>query len=173
MAEGWKDLVVNLEALGKHELKVGWFDSSKYEDGTPVAYIASIQEFGAAKKSIPPRPFMRPAIAGYQAEWSAAAVSGFKAVADGRYTALQVLDLIGNAAAGAVRQHIAELNTPALSPITLLLRKRRKEGGTVTGKTVGEAAREANAGPPNVSGVSTKPLVDSTLMMTTLTHQVK
>lgn len=27
--------------------KAGWFESSKYEDGTPVAYVASIQEFGA------------------------------------------------------------------------------------------------------------------------------
>lgn len=173
MAEGWKDLAARLQALGNHQISVGWFDSSKYEDGTPVAYVASIQEFGAAKKSIPPRPFMRPALANYQAEWSAAASSGFKAVSDGRYTALQVLDSIGNAAAGAVRQNISELNTPALSPVTLLLRKKRKEGGTVTGKTVGEAAREVNAGPPDTSGVSTKPLVDSTLMLTTLTHKVK
>lgn len=27
--------------------KAGWFSTDKYEDGTPVAYIASVQEFGA------------------------------------------------------------------------------------------------------------------------------
>ena len=27
--------------------RAGWFETSKYEDGTPTAYIAAIQEFGA------------------------------------------------------------------------------------------------------------------------------
>lgn len=29
------------------ETKVGWFEGSKYEDGTPVAYVAAIQELGS------------------------------------------------------------------------------------------------------------------------------
>jgi hypothetical protein len=34
------------EGFANREAKVGWFSSDKYEDGTPVAYVAAIQEFG-------------------------------------------------------------------------------------------------------------------------------
>lgn len=142
---GWRDVAKRIEQLGTLETRVGWFDNARYPDGTPVALVATTQEFGSAKKSIPPRSFMRPAINEGRAEWSAAAASGFKAVVDGRYTAQGVLDLIGEAAAGSVRQKISELNTPALKSSTLAA--RRKAGIN-----------------------STKPLVASTLMITSCTY---
>lgn len=143
---GWQDLAKRLAELGQTETRVGWFDSARYPDGTPVALAATTQEFGSAKKRIPPRSYMRPAIAEGRAEWSAAAASGFKAVADGRYTPFQVLDAIGSAAAGSVRQKISEVNSPALKASTIAARKREGVSGT-------------------------KPLVATTLMITTLTHQ--
>ncbi len=143
----WRELSKRLEELGKQEVRVGWFDSSRYPDGTPVALVAATQEFGSASKGIPPRATMRPAINEYRAEWSAAAASGFKAVADGRYTAANVLTLLGEAAAGAVRQNISQLNSPPLKPSTLAARRK--------------------------AGIhSTKPLVASTLMITTCTYLV-
>ena len=143
---GWRDLAKQLAELGRVETRVGWFDSARYPDGTPVALVATTQEFGSAKKGIPPRSFMRPAINEGRAEWSAAAASGFKAVADGRYTPFQIIDAIGNAAAGSVRQKISELNSPRLKDSTI---KARQKAGIS----------------------STKPLVATTLMITTLTHQ--
>lgn len=53
--------------------KVGFFPSSKYEDGTPVAYVAIIQEFGSPEQGIPPRSFMRTTIAEKQNEWQGVA----------------------------------------------------------------------------------------------------
>ena len=55
----FKNLEVNLAQLGNSEAKVGWFENAKYSDGTPVAYIASIQEFGYPEGNIPPRLGMR------------------------------------------------------------------------------------------------------------------
>lgn len=40
------DKLVKKLAKDKVTSKVGWFEGAKYEDGTPVAYVASIQEFG-------------------------------------------------------------------------------------------------------------------------------
>lgn len=34
------------EGFANRVAKVGWFPSAKYEDGTPVAYVAAIQEYG-------------------------------------------------------------------------------------------------------------------------------
>ena len=45
--------------LDGKELKVGWFASSKYENGTPAAYVAAIHEFGYPEGNIPPRLGMR------------------------------------------------------------------------------------------------------------------
>ena len=58
--KAFQTLDINLKALAKIEGKVGWFESAEYPEGTPVAYVAAIQELGHGK--IPPRPFMAPAM---------------------------------------------------------------------------------------------------------------
>lgn len=42
----FKILLANLSTLDGLVGKTGWFATAKYEDGTPVAYIAAINEFG-------------------------------------------------------------------------------------------------------------------------------
>ena len=51
------------EEARRKQVKVGFFSTAKYEDQTPVATVAAVQEFGAPKASIPERPFFRQAIA--------------------------------------------------------------------------------------------------------------
>lgn len=36
-----------IKELTGSQAKVGWFESARYENGTPVAYVAAIQEYGA------------------------------------------------------------------------------------------------------------------------------
>lgn len=60
--------------------KIGWFPSAQYEDGTSVAYVAAIQEFGAPEVKIPPRPFMQPSIQTHMPEWRAYMLKGVQAV---------------------------------------------------------------------------------------------
>jgi hypothetical protein len=66
---GRKALEVALQTLGNKVGKVGWFEGAKYPDGTQVAYVATIQEYGYSPKNIPPRPFMRPTIVKYRNTW--------------------------------------------------------------------------------------------------------
>lgn len=68
-----KDLVKKhieaLRGLEGQKIESGWFETDRYPDGTSVAEVARINEFGAVKSSpsnkgpvmtvIPARPFMR------------------------------------------------------------------------------------------------------------------
>lgn len=176
---GKKKLKIMLDSLEGVEAKVGWFESAKYENGTPVAVAAIVAELGAPGKSIPPRPMFRPTIAENQGAWAKLAESGAKAVLKGNYTMREVMDAIGLQASGDVRKTIASITEPPLSILTLLARKHRRGNdadgvpNTVTGKTLGVLAKELDKGPPDVSGVSTKPLMDSFLMYDTLTYVVE
>ena len=127
------------------ECRVGWFEGAKYENGTPVAYVASIQEFGSGP--IPPRPFMRTTQAEQSQNWMNLVTAAVRGVTEGRRSATDVMELLGAQVAGDVRTKIASIYDPALSPRTIAARKRRGNGNT-------------------------KPLVDHRIMIATLTHQV-
>jgi len=167
-----------MQELEGMRTKVGWFDTARYEDGTAVAYVATIQEFGAPTQAIPARPFMRPTIIERQAEWKALMSSGSKAIAKGKRTALEVMTILGLQAEGDVRLTISTLTEPALSPLTIAVRAYMKEQGTPLGKLkgrreLGKVAKLLEQNKIDVSGVSTKPLVFSSLMLATLTSVVE
>lgn len=151
---------------------VGWFESAKYPDGTPVAYVAAIQELGAPAQRIPPRPFIRPAEAANKTAWVGLLSRGVKAVIDDRMSADDVLDGVGMQAAADIQQSIEHVNSPALSPITVLLRKWRREGRVITGATVGEAAAELAKNPSAAGGQNADPLKDTGLLIATVSHAV-
>lgn len=117
-----------LRELDGVEAKTGWFETAHYEDGTPVAYVATIQEFGAPKAGIPPRPSMRPAVAQYAPKWLDAMQHGAKAVVNGQMTASDALERVALLAAGHVRKKIREVETPALKPATIAARRANKSG---------------------------------------------
>lgn len=50
-------------------LEVGFFEDARYPDGTSVAMVAAINEFGAPNAGIPPRPFFRNMIAENNGHW--------------------------------------------------------------------------------------------------------
>lgn len=114
---GVKPLVHGLTELDGLEAKVGWFESAHYKDGTPVAYVATIQEFGT--DHIPARPFMRPAVADNGPQWLDLLAQGAKRVAEGGFSARDVLELVALKAAGDVGKAIQAVTSPALSPITV------------------------------------------------------
>lgn len=140
-----------VQDLQAKSLRVGFFDSAKYEDGTPVAYVATIHEFGSPSNGIPARPFMRPAIAENKTQWAALLGAGSKRVLSGKMEVDQMLGQVGMQAAGEVSESIAAVSTPALKPSTI-------------------AARAAKRATP---GASTKPLVDTGLMIQSVSHKVE
>jgi hypothetical protein len=159
------------EAFAADVAQAGWFPSAKYEDGTPVAYVASIQEYGSPGNGIPPRSFMRTTITDKKGDWVRAMAEGMRAAIRGEIQPEQVLEQVGMLMASDMQTAIETGAFAPLSPITLMLRKWRREGRTITGKTVGDAAAAVAAG-EDYSGVPTDPLRDTGLMIATLTSAV-
>jgi hypothetical protein len=97
-------------------VRVGFLETATYPDGTPVAMIAAIQNWGAPKVNIPPRPFFSNMIIDKQKEWPKA-IAGLLQKHNG--DAYKALDEAGAAIAGQLRQSIVDTNSPPLSPITI------------------------------------------------------
>lgn len=134
--------------------KVGWFPGAKYADGTPVAYVATIQEYGSPMNNIPPRSFMRTTIAEKENEWAKLARSGAKAIIAGNASPIMVMEGLGLAASGDIKKKISEISSPALKDETIANRKRKLTKG-------------------NKVGALTKPLVETSLMISSLTSTVE
>lgn len=122
---GLDKLIKQIEAMGKLQTEVGWLDTAKYPDATPVALVAQTQEYGSPARHVPPRPFVRPTIAEQRDEWSRQMGLGVKAVTSGGRTPEQVFTAIGELAAGNVRQSITQVNSPPLEESTIAGRVRR------------------------------------------------
>jgi hypothetical protein len=166
----FETIQLRLKDLASKQTKVGWLESSLYEDGTPVASIAAQNEFGNPGRGIPPRPTVRPAIIEHQKEWQKMAADGVNLILAGKATAQDIMEGIGETAQGQVYENISKLLEPKLSPITIVARKYKKNGIKITGGTIGQIAALIKSGNmPDVSGISTKPLVDSGLEIATLT----
>ena len=116
--------------------------------------IAAIQEWGAPRAGIPPRPFFRNMIADKKGEWPKA-ISDLL-VANG-YDALRTLQQTGEAVAGQLRESIVRTDSPALAESTL---RKRGVGGMVY-----------NAKDRRTFGA--KPLIDTGHMLNSVNYQVK
>lgn len=147
-----KRLADSLAELSKKRATVGFFDTSTYPDGTPVASVAAIQEFGAGK--IPPRSFMRSTVAEQKEAWKTTLAQGARYVLAGKLTAGQMLDVIGQSAAGQIKEKISSITAPALSEATLYLRQNRIDKSL----------------PVNTSN---KPLVDTSYMLDSVDSKVE
>lgn len=118
-SSGGDRLHIALQDLGGLTGKTGYFETARYTDGTPVAYVATIHEFGYPAGGIPARPTMRPTADAKRAEWAETMRKGAKAALNGQMTARDALERLVLVAAGDISDTIAALNTPALDPRTI------------------------------------------------------
>mgnify|MGYP004620081547 CR=1 FL=1 len=95
------------------KLKVGIFESAKYDDGTPVAQVAFWQEFGTSK--IPMRPFFRNAIAKNTRKWG----DSVKTALIGTNDSEKALKMLGEIMRGDIVLSLTNLNTPPNAPSTI------------------------------------------------------
>lgn len=142
-----------LEDVQKKQLRVGWGEDAKYDNGTSIAMIAAQNEFGNASKKIPPRPFMRPTIAVHKMVWATKLSQGAKTVLNGTRSIGEVFEAVGLLIAGDIRKSIATVTSPALKKETVMARLRGKKQGKSVSLTVA------------------KPLVDTGLMLNSLTSE--
>lgn len=97
-------------------LRVGFLENALYPDGTPVAAVAAIDEFGAPAVNIPPRPYFRQMIAAKSPGWGESL--GNLAV-NNDYDMAQTFAQMGDGIKGQLQDSIRALTTPALAPATV------------------------------------------------------
>lgn len=145
----WNQLINNLQDF---KIEAGWFENTKYTDGTPVAGIAAVQNYGAAihqnvtdkqrkflhfigihlKETteelnivIPPRPFMDNAkkrITGN--EGYKIAMQELLRVFSGKQTMEQAANRIGLWMQGVIQEEIKKISSPPLAESTIEARAR-------------------------------------------------
>ena len=92
-----------LKKMTDMEIQVGFQGDQKYEDGTSIAQVAAVNEFGAS--DIPERPFMRQSFENHEGELQAACDAAQRLVSSGG-SAEQALQQIGEVAKGLVQDEI-------------------------------------------------------------------
>ena len=114
---GGKKLQRLLREAGKggvSGVKVGFFSTARYEDGTPVAAVAAWNEFGT--ETIPERPFFRRALA----EAERGIIRVLKAGIDTKKMVVgeQLAGRVGAHVTGQVMESISALDSPPNAPST-------------------------------------------------------
>lgn len=134
-----------------HKVEAGFFETAKYSDGTPVAYIATIQEFGYPEGNIPSRPFFRNAIKANEKKWEAASSQLMLSVIEGKISKEQALEQLGQLIKGDIQESILVGDFEQLKQSTLDARQSRKR----------------------TEGVAKKPLIDTGHMMRSVDYVVE
>lgn len=153
-------------------VNIGFLEGATYPDGTSVAMVAAIQNFGAPARGIPPRPFFSNMVKEKSPEWG----DQFAAVLEANdYDLEKSLAYMGEGIKGQLQQAIIDTDSPALSILTLMARKWKADhpNEKISGSVIGYLAAQLKSGPPNVAGVSTKVLVDTGVMLQSIDYEVK
>lgn len=142
------------KVTGAKLVRVGFLENATYPDGTPVAMVAAIQNYGAPRAGIPARPFFSNMVDDKSPDWPDAAAQNLKATG---YDAKKTLERMGEGIAGDLRQSIRDTNEPPLAESTL--RRRGYQG--------------APYDPTNPATFGAKPLVHSGHMLASADYEVK
>lgn len=98
------------------EVRVGFLEGATYPDGTPVATVAAINNFGAPAAGIPARPFFSDMVADKHGDWGQRLG---KILQSNGYDGTRALATLGEGIAGQLRQAIVATNDPPLSLVTI------------------------------------------------------
>ena len=152
---GSQSLAKAIKEIEKKRLAVGWNANAKYPNGTNVAEVAATQEFGSPARRIPPRPFMRPAIAHNKAKWFKSLNMSYKMIVTGKSGLNNALEMVGLQVAGDIRVSIRDVTTPPLAKATVQARRNRLKHGE------------------GISSTISKPLIDTGVMIGSITSEVQ
>ena len=118
------DLRKKLNEMHNKKVAVGYFSNSTYtKDGTPVAYVASLMEFGSGH--IPARPTIRPSLEKNKAKY-------FNLINKAVVNSLNGSDfktglmIVGKMGAEDIQAEIRNLQNPPLSIKTILKKGHSK-----------------------------------------------
>jgi hypothetical protein len=168
--KGGNLLQAHLEKLAKRydgagKIRAGFLEGATEADGTSVATIAALNNFGASGAGIPPRPFFTNVVQREGPEWGAKLAKILEKFPDDPAKAMA---LMGEYIAGRIRQSIVDTNAPPNSPVTNLL-KQRFPTGDMEPADVWQAFADVAAGATAPAG---KPLVWSGTMLNSVSSEV-
>jgi hypothetical protein len=152
--DGAKKLEKLLNDIDKKVGKVGWFDTAKYPNGTSVAYVAAIQEFGVPEKNIPPRLGMRTTIKLNAGVWRDTTNRLVKKMLKDDLPVDYVFETIGLKAAGDFKKTIKNVVDPPIKEKTIEARQRKYAD-------------------KKTEGLLSKPLIDTKILFNSLTNIVE
>lgn len=157
------------DKIGNNSVSVGFLENATYPDGTPVAQVAFWLNYGT--KTAPPRPFFTDMIREKSPGWGNTLAKLCKAE---DFDIHKVMGIMGEGIKGQLQQAIIDLDGPALSKVTLMLRQMLIDNPNleITGAVVGEAARKVAAG-YDYSEASTKVGVYTSHMLNSVDYVVK
>lgn len=106
----------DLDKIKEGKVRVGFFESSKYEGNLYVAQVARYNEFGLG---VPMRPFMRPAIHQRKSELVNLLRSKYKKAFKDNSNTMEVLEVFGEYCKGLIQNQIINTNYPPNAPSTI------------------------------------------------------
>lgn len=171
-----KEVLESISGLVDKQVLVGVPDSTagnRDESGEiSNAAIGYIQENGSPANNIPARPHLVPGVANATEKVVPQLRKAVESALDGNLPGAEKrMAAAGLIAQSSVRKKISEGPFVPLSMLTMLARKHRKDGGTVTGKTLGQLDRFV--GPVDLRGVRDKPLIDTAQYRNSITYVIR
>lgn len=97
-------------------VKVGFLEDAKYPNGTSVALVAAVQNFGAPARGIPARPFFSNMVEEKAPGWGPALGACLRQTGNDVPAALA---LMGEGIKGQLQQSIRDTNAPPLAEATI------------------------------------------------------
>ena len=117
------DLRKKLNEMHNKKVSVGYFSNSTYPDGTPVAYVASIMEFG--EMHTPARPTIRPSLEKNKAKYYDLINKAIVNSLNGSDFKTGLM-IVGKMGAEDIQAEIRNLQNPPLSIKTILKKGHSK-----------------------------------------------
>ena len=105
---------------------VGIPEGKKETDGTPVAMIAAVHEYGSPSQGIPERPFLRVAIQKNRVKYARLNRINLVKMMRGQMGMEQALGQLGKMAKGDVQTEIRSGDFTPLDPKTIAARRRAR-----------------------------------------------
>jgi hypothetical protein len=122
---GLKSLIKRMNDANRRVL-VGVPAGAKDEDdGTPVAMIAAVNEFGLPEHNIPERSFLRGGIRRGIPKFNRVNEDSLRKVVRGEMTVATAIEKLGVVATGEVKREFVAGNFQPLKPATIAARKRK------------------------------------------------
>lgn len=174
--KGCQSLKQRLKLMAQRKLQVGWFNGVSYTDSTSVKSVALQNEFGNLSKHIPPRPFLRPAVANNRTEWVSVLNEMLFEELKGKNALGSSLSVLGETVKADIKISIESVTTPVIADSTLVGRYLYSTGNIApTLAEIYETMSEAKTNQSlnaQINSTPDHPLIHTFFMMDSLQAKV-